>query len=93
MGEIPEWLRPYYKPNAYTPTEEDIESLKNKTFKFLLFGLNIISLLYLHLEHHLDALSIARATFFLRFRRKSGVLGYSKKVRSQPASVLIRSIT
>lgn len=28
MGEIPEWLRPYYKPNAYTPTEEDIESLE-----------------------------------------------------------------
>ena len=25
---IPEWLRPYYKPNAYTPTEEDIESLE-----------------------------------------------------------------
>ncbi len=28
MGEIPEWLRPYCKQDAYTPTKEDIESLE-----------------------------------------------------------------
>lgn len=28
MGEIPEWLRPYCKQDAYIPTKEDIESLE-----------------------------------------------------------------
>ena len=46
MGEIPEWLRPYYKPNAYTPTEEDIESLEPQSreemlLKFLANSVNV----------------------------------------------------
>lgn len=28
MGEIPEWLKPYSKQGAYTPTKEDIEKLE-----------------------------------------------------------------
>ena len=28
MGEIPEWLRPYCKQDAYIPTKEDIENLE-----------------------------------------------------------------
>ena len=33
---IPEWLRPYCKQDAYTPTEEDIESLEPQSRKEML---------------------------------------------------------
>lgn len=36
MSEIPEWLRPYCKQGAYTPTKEDIESLEPQSRKEML---------------------------------------------------------
>ena len=36
MSEIPEWLRPYCKQGAYTPTKEDIEKLEPQSRKEML---------------------------------------------------------
>ena len=36
MSEIPEWLKPYCKQGAYTPTKEDIESLEPQSRKEML---------------------------------------------------------
>ena len=36
MSEIPEWLKPYCKQGAYTPTKEDIEKLEPQSRKEML---------------------------------------------------------